>query len=139
MKKPVITDARPADDNHRVITVEGGKGTYRRQPCPICPWRVDATGQFPAEAFRLSANTAYDMSNHTFGCHEAGAKKTATCAGFLLHGAAHNLAIRLRAIEGELFKDVHDGGHDLFLSYRDMAEANGVDPSDPSLDRCRSD
>lgn len=30
-----------------------------------CPWRVDATGEFPADAFRHSAETAYDMATET--------------------------------------------------------------------------
>ncbi|WP_455289311.1 DUF6283 family protein [Cupriavidus necator] len=52
-------------------TVEGGKGGYRRKPCGKCPWRVDATGELPAEAFRHSAETAYDMATHTFACHSS--------------------------------------------------------------------
>jgi hypothetical protein len=40
-------------------------------------------------------------------------------------------------ITGKYKDDVHDGGHDLHDSYRDMAVANGVDPDDPALGRCR--
>ena len=94
-------------------------------------------GTFPAEAFRHSAETAYDMSQHSFACHESGAEKPATCAGFLLHGADHNLAVRLRRMRGQIKNDISDGGHDLHHSYRDMAEANGVSPDDPSLTKCR--
>lgn len=110
---PRITRIRPADANSQVVTVEGGKGTYRRQPCPKCPWRVDATGEFPAEAFRHSAGTAYYMSEHTFGCHESGTKKPAMCAGFLLRSADHNITVRLDYITGRLKNDVEDGGHPL--------------------------
>jgi hypothetical protein len=63
-------------------------------------WRVDANGEFPAEAFRHSASTAYDMAQHTFACHESGSKKPATSAGFLLRGADHNLAVRLGFMTG---------------------------------------
>ncbi|WP_232457312.1 DUF6283 family protein [Burkholderia ubonensis] len=97
---PEITRTRAAGPDHQVVTVEGGKGSYRRKPCAKCPWRVDATGEFPADAFRHSAETAYDMATHTFACHEAGARKPALCAGFLLRGADHNLSVRLKMIQG---------------------------------------
>jgi hypothetical protein len=137
-KPPVVTAVRPAGSNHQVLTVEGGGCSYRREPCPTCPWRVDAVGEFPAEAFRHSANTAYDMAMNTFACHSSGAAKPATCAGFLLRGSAHNMGVRLGLAMGRYRLDVTDGGHELHASYRDMAEANGVDPNDPVLAPCRS-
>jgi len=94
-------------------------------------------GEFPAEAFRHSASTAYDMSDHTFACHQSGKEKPATCAGFLLRGATHNLAVRLGYMRGRFQGDVTDGGHELHESYRAMAIANGVDPEDPVLAPCR--
>jgi len=136
-KPTVITRTRPADEHHQVITVEGGGDSYRKKPCKNCPWRVDATGEFPAEAFRHSAETAYDMSRNKFACHESGHKKPATCAGFLLRGAEHNLAVRLGKIRGLYADDVTDGGHALHESYRAMAIANGVAPDDPILTPCR--
>jgi hypothetical protein len=138
-KKPVITRIRPADEHNQVVTVEGGSGAYRRRPCAGCPWRKDQNGSFPAEAFRQSAETAYDMSTHTFACHESGTKKPAICAGFLLRGANHNLAVRIAYIKGKLADDVTDGGHDLHDNYRAMAVANGVAPDDPALTLCRDD
>lgn len=136
-KPATITRTRPANENHQVVTVEGGSGSYRRDPCPNCPWRVDAIGEFPAEAFRHSAETSYDMAQHTFGCHASGTKKPATCAGFLLRGAENNLAVRLGRMTGRYKDDVIDGGHELHANYRAMAVANGVDPRDPSLAACR--
>lgn len=138
MKKPTITQVRPADENNQVLTVVGGKGLYRREPCAGCPWRVDNTGAFPAEAFCHSAETAYDMSEHTFACHESGAEKPAMCAGFLLRGSQHNLSVRLRLLSGKIKPDdVSDGGHVLHKNYRAMAVANGVDPEEPRLKPCR--
>lgn len=137
MSKTRITAVRPADDRNQVVTVEGGEGGYRRTPCGGCPWRKDQTGSFPAEAFRHSANTAYDMSDRGFGCHESGVRKPALCAGFLLRGAEHNLRVRLRQMAGEGFRDVTDGGHDLHDDYVEMALANGVAADDPSLAPCR--
>ena len=132
-----ITQTRPADENNQVLTIEGGNGSYRRQPCPGCPWKVENAGSFPAEAFRHSAHTAHDMARHTFGCHESGAAKPATCAGFLLRNADHNMGVRLATIRGDYKHDCSDGGHELFDSYRDMAIANGVPPDDPALQQCR--
>lgn len=135
--EPAITQTRPAGPNHQVVTVVGGRGTYRRKPCSDCPWRKDAVGEFPAEAFRHSANTSYDMDVHTFACHQAGAAKPAICAGFLLRGAEHNLTIRLGYMRGRFKSDFSDGGVDLHENYRAMAVANGVDPNDTVLALCR--
>lgn len=138
MHKPTtITNIRPVDANHQVVTVFGGRGQYRREPCSDFPWRVDATGEFPAEAFRLSAATAYDMSDRTFGCHQSGPGKPATCAGFLLRGAMHNMSVRLGLMTGRYKHDVSDGGHELHADYRAMAISNGVNPEDPVLQPCR--
>lgn len=136
-REPTVTAIKSAGDNHQVLTVEGGRGGYRRKPCSDCPWRLDATGEFPAEAFKHSASTAYDMAQNTFACHQSGTKKPAICAGFLLRGADHNLSIRLAHMRGSIDRDVEDGGHLLHPSYRDMAIANGVDEDDPILDKCR--
>jgi len=137
-KKPTkLLQVRPAGAGHQVVTIEGGSGIYRRKPCKDCPWRVDATGEFPAEAFRHSAPTAYDMATHTFACHQSGTKRPSTCAGFLLRGAQHNLSVRMGHISGRYKHDVTDGGHVLHENYRAMAIANGVDPEETVLAPCR--
>ena len=136
-KQAKITCVRPAGPEHQVVTVAGGRSLYRREPCGTCPWRVDAVGEFPAEAFRLSAPTAYDMAQSAFSCHSSGSAKPALCAGFLLKGAEHNLMVRMAKMRGDIGLDVGDGGHVLHESYRDMAEANGVAPTDPVLANCR--
>jgi hypothetical protein len=136
-KRPTkVTQIRPAGPDHQVVTVEGGNDGHCKRPCADCPWRVDATGVFPAEAFRHSANTAYDMAQNTFACHQAGTGKPKTCAGFLLRGADHNLSARLSYMAGKIAA-VDDGGHALHDSYRAMAIANGVDPDDEILGPCR--
>lgn len=129
-----------ADDNHEVVTVrsKGETCRYRKQPCAECPWRKDSPiGAFPAEAFRHSANSAYDMSSHTFACHMSGVKTPTTCAGFLLQGAAHNMSVRMHLIGGRIDPDQLRSDVPLYKSYREMAEANGVAPSDPALRPCR--
>jgi len=129
---------RNADENHNVAMVEGGRSQYRRVPCGGCPWRVDQIGEFPAEAFRISAPTAYDMSDRMFGCHESGVDNPTTCAGFLLRGAQDNLAARMAVVTGRIdLRQLNDGGLELHDSYRAMAEANGVDPDDDVLRDCR--
>jgi hypothetical protein len=136
-KKPVIViKIRPAGVDHQVVTVEGGQGEHCKRPCADCPWRVDATGVFPAEAFRHSANTAYDMAQSTFACHQAGLDKPRVCAGFLLRGADHNMSVRVGYISGR-YHAVEDGGCELHENYRAMAVANGVDEDDPVLAPCR--
>lgn len=77
------------------------------------------------------------MASETFACHQAGQSKPMTCAGFLLRGADHNLAVRLSYIKGEIANDLDDGGHELHENYREMAIANGVSPDDPILVPCR--
>jgi hypothetical protein len=135
--KARVVAVRPASDKDQVVTVEGGRATYRRKPCSDCPWRVSAVGEFSAESFRHSASTAYDMAQSTFACHQSGVKSPSLCAGFLLRGADHNMMVRLMRIQGRLKNDVTDGGVALHDSYRDMAIANGVDPDDPVLKPCR--
>lgn len=95
---------------------------------------------FPAEAFRLSAPTAYDIAMTTFGCHESGSEKPKTCAGFLLRNAANNLKVRLNISAG-LYdpSKLIEPSEQLWASYREMAIGNGVDPNDPALILCRSD
>jgi len=132
-----VTQIRPAGDGHQVVTVEGGKGSYRRKPCKDCPWRLDAIGKFPAEAFRHSANTSFDMSKQTFACHRSGVKKPAVCAGFLLRGAEHNLNVRMGRMTGKYKDDVVDGGTPLHENYRAMAIANGVPAGDQAIHPCR--
>ena len=132
-----ITDARLAGEGAQVVTVEGGQG-YRRRPCGGCPWRVDATGDWPAEAFAHSANTAEDMATKQFGCHDTGVDHPVTCAGFLLRGAEHNMGTRMALMGGRVDLDqVHDGGHELYDDYVAMAVANGLDPDDPCLRSAR--
>lgn len=140
-----IIDVRPAGANergerHQVVSISSKGAGYRKKPCTTCPWRVDAVGEFPAEAFRHSAPTAYDMAQRVFSCHESGAEKPATCAGFLLRNSANNLAVRIAESTGRIdLSKVSDGGAELFPSYRAMAIANGVDPQDPILQPCRDD
>jgi hypothetical protein len=139
MTAPHIVATRPADEHNQVVTVQGGDWRFCSAPCQQCPWRRSNDGAFPAEAFRLSASTSYDMAWSTFACHMAGARRLATCAGFLLStGAEHNLALRLKLVRGEFHPDqVRAAGADLHPDYRSMAIANGVDPDDPAITPCR--
>lgn len=136
-KVTVIQQIRPAGDDHQVVTITGGDHNYRREPCSDCPWKVASNGLFPAQAFRHSAETAYDMSMHSFGCHQSGHTRPATCAGFLLRGADNNLSVRLGFMTGRYKNDFDDGGQPLHANYREMAIANGVHDHEPILAPCR--
>jgi hypothetical protein len=136
----VITKATPADENYQVVTIKGGDRKFMKKPCLDCPWKKSAVGVFPAEAFRISAHTSYDMDQHSFGCHSAGSERPKTCAGFLLNGSYHNLGVRLRLMTGDYdLSLVSDGGHELFENYKAMAIANGVSPDDDCLKLSRTD
>jgi hypothetical protein len=143
-RKPTITNVHPAGPDHQVLTLNcasGDRFSHRKTICPDCPWRKDSkNGAFPAEAFRHSATTAYDMATTTFACHHQGSDKPATCAGFLLKGAEHNLSVRLAMIKGRYDPRAIDAkGVELHAGYRSMAIANGVDPDDPAIAPCRGD
>lgn len=132
------------DGAHQVITMstenaQEHRFAHRARPCPQCPWRTDLpTGVFPASAYRHSASTAYDGAENVFSCHMQGRDKPATCAGFLLKGADHNLGVRFAILNNRYNPEaVSDGGVPLYKSYRAMAVANGVPANDPVLDRCR--
>lgn len=134
-----VEKRRSADANHDVVQIVGDAG-YQRQPCAQCPWRMDLPAEiFPAEAFRISAVTAYDASMEQFACHMAGADKATTCAGFVLRNAANNLGARVATIKGKLDPRKVSSPYPLYESYRAMAIANGVDPDDPVLKLCRDD
>lgn len=139
MKLPKETGRILADKNHAVITVEGGGKGYRKTPCAECPWRKDSPiGAFPAEAYRISAKTSKDMAPTTFACHMLGAALPTTCAGFLLStSACHNFKVRMALLKGNLDLDEVSSDVPMYESYREMAEANGVDPKDPALRGCR--
>lgn len=133
----------PCGPNHQVVTVsrkaDAPAQTFRREACAECPWRKDAPiGAFPVDAFRHSARTCVDLAGSTFACHMSGAARPATCAGFLLSDSAyHNLAVRLARMHGRMLPDQVKTTVPTYRTYREMAEANGVDPADPALSECR--
>lgn len=136
--KAKIVKTSPADQNNQVLTVVGGSGLYRRKPCGGCPFKCENRGSFPAEAFRISASTSYDMAQNTFACHEQGTDKPAICAGFLLVAADNNMSVRIGIMRKKIdMRQVHDDGNELYESYHHMAVDNGVDPEDPVLKECR--
>lgn len=136
-RKAQVTGTRRAGPDHAVLTTIGGDG-YQHRPCAQCPWRSDLpTGEFPAEAFRISATTAYDGAMNMFACHMLGAASSLICAGFLLKNAANNIGARIANSRSDL--SVVHSPYPLYASYRAMAIANGVDPDDPVIAPCRGD
>lgn len=136
-----VIRVRPSGDGTwAVVTVQDSGHGYRDDPCPRCPWRKDAPiGAFPAQAFRDSAHTTYDMAENMFGCHGTAQTTPLTCAGFLLRGASDNLTVRLALRSGRIDLDTVSSPVELYADYREMAIVNGVDPHDPVLAPCRGD
>lgn len=138
MSKTRITSIRSAGPFDQTVTVEGGTGSYRKTPCHGCPWVVENDGSFPAEAFLHSASTAYDMASRLFGCHSSGTKKPAICAGFLLKGSDHNLAVRLALMNRRIdLGQITEGARKLHATYASMAVANGVPHDAQEIQPCR--
>lgn len=138
---PEIIRVRPSGDGlWAVVTTIGSDRAYQKTPCPRCPWRLDAPiGAFPAQAYRDSAHTAYDVAESLFGCHATARTNPATCAGFLLRGAFDNLSVRIAITLGRLDMDAVHSPVGLYANYRAMAIANGVSPDDPVLAPCRGE
>lgn len=145
--RPHVIEERTPDRRHRVLTVgqDNRRAAFRRTPCearvdlPACPWRRDAeVGEYPAEAYLLSARTAYEQSWHQFACHQSETAAPVVCAGFLLRGAGDNMAVRMTQRAGADLSKVRSEVA-LYDSCREMAEANGVDPDDPALQPRRGD
>nr|WP_250807158.1 DUF6283 family protein [Neorhizobium tomejilense] len=142
-REVIIHETRRCSDEYGVTTIEtkgDDRARHRRTPCPQCPWRMDvATGVFPPDAFRESANTAYDGAIKTFGCHMSSPQAPRTCAGFLLRHAENNIGVRLALNKERIdLEEVSDGGVPVYPSYREMAIANGVPADDPSLEQIRA-
>lgn len=109
---------------------------YAKTPCDECPWRRDVKpGKFPPERYIALASTAYDLAWTIFACHRSKVGHEITCAGYVLQSSAHNMRLRL---SGQRLDDV-SSPFPLFANYREMAIANGVDPTHPALDHCRED
>lgn len=108
---------------------------YMPSPCRECPWRRDVKpGKFTAARFQALARTAYDMATTIFACHMSKEGGEVACAGFVLQQGAHNLSLRMARQRFEVSASMA-----LFTTYRNMAIANGVRPSDPCLRDCRDD
>jgi hypothetical protein len=139
-RRAKIIRRRLAGPDHAVVSMQGGGHYYRRTPCAECPWRRDVpAGRFPAEAFRISAHSAWDAAMSLFACHMSKVR-IFTCAGFLLsEGAAHNILMRLAQAQGFLDMRAVSSPFPLFSTYREMAIANGVDPEDSALRHCLDD
>jgi hypothetical protein len=108
---------------------------YQKRPCVECPWRIDnPPGKFTAERYRALAGTACDMATSIFACHMSKEGGEVACAGFIISQGAHNMSLRMARQRFDVHSDVP-----LYPTYRQLAIANGVKASDPSLRNCRDD
>ena len=106
-----------------------------RQPCKSCPYRRDVRlGFWQGIEFKdLLAHDSNQFGN-MFGCHEGNKKPVEDrdfCAGWVLDQKRRgipNLQFRLAVIQdskvGTMLNEITDGGHELYDSIREMAEAN---------------
>ncbi|MFE4829958.1 DUF6283 family protein [Streptomyces sp. NPDC056672] len=136
-----IVAQRPAGDAWVTTAESDGPPVVPHSPCggdEPCPWRRDApAGQFPPEAYRLSAPTTYDQSTRAFGCHSSTPERVRVCAGWVLRGAGDNFRVRMWVLNGDIDVPHLPEGVELYDSYREMAIANGVAPDDPAIAPCR--
>lgn len=116
---------------------------HRTFPCAECPWRRDAEpGKFGTERYETLRATCrsegVDGVGHSalqapiFGCHkgEPGTGDDLACAGFLAVEGYNSLPVRLAMALGNLPPGAVRRGKDwpeLYGSYEELAEANGVD------------
>lgn len=132
-----VAAVRPANREWGVATLVGGVPAAQPRPCTgaePCPWRRDAPrGQFPAAAYRHSADTSRPGTNRAFACHSSTSEKLKICAGWLLVEGHRNPQIHARMTFGDLARPELPEAVELYSSYRAMAIANGVDPADPAL------
>lgn len=109
-----------------------------REPCKSCPYRKDVRLKFwhRSEFENLLANDADPLNGNVFGCHEDGKKEPEErrlCIGWTLDQRERGLpSIRLRLLlvrhpaAGDLMREAHSGGHELFKTMKAMCLANGV-------------
>lgn len=113
---------------------------YCVRPCANCPWRRDsAAGEFPAERYEALRATAgvpgreAELDAPIFACHKSESGRDRACAGWLAIAGTDHLGIRLAVAVGRLPAGVLQPGEDwpdLFGSYDEMAERNGVKSAD---------
>lgn len=117
------------------------------RPCSNCPWRLDAPpGEFPACRYESLTATAgrpgkeVGFSAPIFACHRSRDGEEFACAGWLATVGYDHLGMRLAVAMGRLEPAAFEPGPDwppLYATYADLAVANGVDPDDEVLRRCR--
>lgn len=109
------------------------------RPCTNCPWRRDSSaGEFPAERYEALRTTAGSPGREAglgapiFACHKSEPGRDRACAGWLAVAGIDHLGIRLAVTLGRLPAAMLKPGSDwpdLFSSYDEMAERNGLPTS----------
>lgn len=110
------------------------------RPCANCPWRKDAPAvEFPAERYEALRVTAGRPGHEAglgapiFACHKSVLGRDRACAGWLVVAGLDHLGIRLAVALGRLPASALQPGADwpdLFSSYDEMAERNGLPIAD---------
>lgn len=110
------------------------------RPCGNCPWRRDSpAGEFPAERYEALRTTVgapgreAGLGAPIFACHKSEPGSDRACAGWLAVAGMDHLGIRLAVALGRLPASALRPGAewpDLFDSYDEMAERNGLAADD---------
>lgn len=107
-----------------------------REPCKTCPYRKDVPiGTWHKSEFTsLLAHDADPVYGHQFGCHQYRKRPVAEhrpCVGWLLDQRRRNvpsMQLRLTLITkkaaSKQFKEISDGGHEIYDSIEEMARVN---------------
>jgi len=95
--------------------------------CDECPWRKNAApGRFAPERYVALAGTSKQGFGAIFTCHKTDDGNEHACVGWLMVDGPENLVVRFAIAKGDIdFKNLRSRG-ELYDSYGEMAEANGV-------------
>lgn len=106
-----------------------------RKPCKTCPWRRDSKpGHWDPEHFREIWVGCQDDGPNLMLCHKAGVPTSTSpkivCQGWVRVLKFDAIGVRIAVMQDlvteEEMNDVD--GPDLFASFREMLDANGVRP-----------
>lgn len=123
------------------VEIRGNELPHCVRPCGNCPFRRDSpAGEFPAERYEALRVTAGARGHEAglgapiFACHKSEPGRDRACAGWLAVVGIDHLGVRLAVALGRLPAGVlRPGGDwpDLFGSYDEMVERNGLSVSGP--------
>ena len=101
----------------------------KRRPCKTCPWRKDAElGYWHQDHYRDMAKSCQRDGPNQMMCHQSRDTNQIVCAGWVLVLGFDAIGVRRAVHNGDFDpnRDFESGGLELYDSWEEMAEANGV-------------